>query len=251
MKTASRLHLVVTACVLCLSPSLSVEAAPIASHITDTHNSSHHQIYNFTVGPNYRKMVRQVLTYIPDNFNFGSFRNLYSQTEYYNPMGEDIRNQMLQHAFIVQTSENPEEVKEALSKYRTLLYMHLANIDIVTQALSLARQDSRLGDEDQLKKVKIGLFKSILLSGDGTSLNRAYNTITLMEETMLLSHLGFKVEETEYVSMNRLRYNMHLGTTIKTQEEGTVFVDVTVPMKYLERMQRKKKKKGFLNFKGQ
>src|SRR5690606_15339362 len=109
----------------------------------------------------YAALAEQVVER-PRSFPFGYFRLYYTGTMEYQPRAETITRQLLDHAYKIQTSQDPVEIAEALSAYEELVKNHLASIKVVLQALSLSRQDERFGDPEFLEWLRDGLFKSLL-----------------------------------------------------------------------------------------
>ena len=103
------------------------------------------------------------------------------------------------------------------------------------QALSLARQDKRFGKPEFFEWVREGLIRTVVISGSGISLAKAYDIITLQEETILFQRLGVKPERGEPVKEGVTYYNMHDGVNLKNGRKYTIFVNTSVPMRFLEK----------------
>lgn len=211
--------------------------------------------YSYRADPQYEHMVRQLIEHIPQTFNFGQFRTVYARTSFYDPIGEISRDALLEQAFIVQTSDDITKIKAALKSYHKLLNTHLANMNVLLQAIALSRDDKRLGNTQWLIKIKKGLLDNILSTGDGKTLKTAYDVITLGEEDMLLAYLGFDVQETEYKNQHMLRYNIHIGHFIdypdpKRPEGIPLFVNISIPIRHIEHLKNQIDQAPDLGFKG-
>lgn len=257
MNKKAQLYLSAALCGICIyTPFSAAKASSFLKHNQAQDISVYTPVfYEFDAEPRYKQMVRQLLTHIPYNFNFGAFRRIYARTSFYDPIGEDARDLLLKHAFVVDTSENVSEVKEALSNYHDVLQTHLANINVVLQAIALSRTDKRLGNTEWLLKVKKGLLKNLLDTGDGKTLNTAYEVVTLAEETLLLSHLGFAIEDTAYKSQHMIKYHLHIGQFIDNPNPNMpngvpLFVNVSIPMRHIEKQKEEKERESDLSFKG-
>lgn len=189
---------------------------------------------DFTAGPRYDYMVRQLLTYVPEDFNFGAFRNFYARSPYYTPLDDPIISNMQDLAYKIEHSADPAKQLEAREQYDILLEQHLGNLGVITQALVLSQNNDAFGNPERLTKIRDGLLENIVSSGTGRALHSAYTVITPAEERALLHALEFEVAQTQSGRTGVLYYNMHDGIFTKTGEPFTVFVDTTVPIKHLE-----------------
>ncbi len=191
--------------------------------------------YQFTHinNPYYDAMVSEAVNQRPDNYDFTKLRSLYTQTSQYDPIGNDVLEKFNKLAYVASTDEDKEKVANAMLEYRTLARSHLAHMGVILSALSLARDDPRFGPVDFLEWVQDGLIESIVRSGDGYSLNTSYDIITLPEEEMLFIKLGLKQIDTQSVNEGYIFYNMHDVVDLKRQKRRTLFVNTTIPLRYL------------------
>lgn len=188
---------------------------------------------SFLANPRYNEMARDLLKTKSPYFDFMEFRSVYARTRQYDPMGDKTIGQMNDLAYLVMNQEDPERAQGALFAYQTLVSNHLAHIDVVMLALSLARQDKRFGKPEFFDWVKEGIINTVVISGDGLSLSGAYDVITLSEETVLFHRLGLKPYKTQSAKEGIVYYNMHDAIDVGTGEKRPVFVDTRIPMKYL------------------
>ncbi|MEZ5814717.1 MAG: hypothetical protein R3E13_08405 [Alphaproteobacteria bacterium] len=191
--------------------------------------------------PYYNKMVRDALKDRSPYFDFMQFRILYARTRQYDPGGERVLKTVNDLAYLALHEEDPQRAETALFAYQTEVSNHLANIDVVLLALSLAREDKRFGRVDFFEWMREGLVKTVLISGDGYTLNGAYDVITLSEELLLFSRLGLKRIDTKAAHEGIIYYNMHTAEDLRTGEKRTVFVNTSIPMRHLEEAREKEK----------
>lgn len=185
---------------------------------------------DYTARPYYEWMARQALSHGFDNFDFGKFRGYYAKTEEYDPTAQKTLDQLYALAFALEKETDAAKAKKIITDYTALITAHLANIDVVTAAAGLSARDSRLGDTKFFGRMRDGLLQSVLKSGDGENLFRAYSVITLGEETALLKSLPVKILDVKTEQSGGVYYNMHLVSDSAHQKPYTIFVDVTVPM---------------------
>ena len=191
----------------------------------------------FMVDPYYNKMVREAIRDRPERFDFMRFRSLYSRSSFYDPIGEDALREINALAYAAMNEEDEERAQGALFGYQTRVSEHMAHIDVVLQALSLARQDKRFGDAQFFEWMRDGLVKTVVISGDGYSLKGAYDVITPSEEVLLFRRLGFRSLETKNVKQGGLFYNIHTVEQAGEADSRVVFVNTTIPLRYLEMLE--------------
>lgn len=194
--------------------------------------------YNFLAGPQYRAQAEELYKRHPDPFDYTKLRSNYALTQQYDPLGDHTNDQLLRLAYYISIEKDAAVLAEKIAAYRALLIDHLGNLGAVTQAMSLARQDKRLGEPAFLKKVRAGLLKSVMVSGNGGTLSGAYHVLTMAEETALLAALRVNVVKTLSQKEGIISYNMHDYIDTKTGKEGTVFVNVTRPLEVIEDQMR-------------
>lgn len=197
-----------------------------------------------TASPLYNHAAREALERRPADFDFNAFRINYADTEQYDPLSEETRDKLLTLAYTIQNEKDNAKRAQALDAYGALLAAHLGNFDIVTQALVLSRQDRRFGDPSFFEWMRKGLLQSVLQSGDGGNLFRAYDVYVMGEEAALLNTLNMQVITTDMRESGGTYYNMHEVYDGKLPKPYTLFVDITRPMAWLE---QQKKEKG-VNF---
>lgn len=197
---------------------------------------------SYIIDPLYREMARDALKNKSPRFDFMQFRSYYSRTRQYDPLSEDTLQELNSLAYIVLNDEDPERAETALFAYQAVTSDHLANIDVVMQALSLARQDSRFGNPAFFEWMRDGLVRTVTISGDGYTLRGAYDVITTTEEILLFNRLGFQRVDTQAVKEASVYYNMHEVIDTSSGETRTVFVNTTIPMRYLDAIEVERQK---------
>ncbi len=218
-------------CLLLIAlPAAAQETLPPVPNSEDIHPAAR---YDFTSGPRYEKMIDEALKRPPD-FDFANFRILYGMTRAYDPLADDTQRRLLTLSESVKKAATPDDEKKALAEYTGALLTHLANIDVVSMALVLGEQDRRFGDPKFFKWIYHGLLNSIIRTGDGTSLQRAYDVVTVGEEIALLHKLNVSVISTSSEHEGVIYYNMHEVEDIVSGARRTIFVDTTKPMVYFE-----------------
>lgn len=195
---------------------------------------------SFVSGPKYKAMARDALQNRPENFNFTRFREHYVFTKPYDPMGEDTKAQLLGYAYTIQTSDNARDIKDAEMDFSRLVMKHLANIEIVVLATSLAKTDKRFGDYKFYQWLSQGLMASVLLFGNGASLDHAYTVITPLEETLLLKQKKLISKNIEMIPTPSYYYNIHTAQDMVTGEERDFFVNVTYPLARIKILKKNK-----------
>jgi hypothetical protein len=198
---------------------------------------------NILARPQFNFMAREALD-MPDDFDFTGLRFYYSQTPQYDPLSTQATEWLLKFAYAAQMEADPEKQKKAFGDFALTVAAHLGNIDVVSQALSFSRQDMRFGDPEFFKWLRQGLLQSVLESGDGGSLLRAYDVVTMGEEAGLLNELNVDVLSSETVQEGNTYYNMHEVSDARHTGPYTIFVNTKIPMKWLE-YQRESQKPDF------
>lgn len=240
--------------ILALFTVVAFYATPASAQIYGTGKTPDSEMApqgDFQARPYYNQMVRDALRNKPSRFDFMKFRIFYSQTPQYDPISTTALDQMNDYAYIVMNDSDPERVKSAILAYQTVVSNHLANLDVVLQAISLSKQDKRFGNPAFFQWMRDGLMKSVVISGSGYSLQQAYDVITMQEETMLLRRLGFRPTESVQRKEGIIFYNMHTVMDPKTGKERTIFVNTSIPMRVLEMREKNTSKNLTLDIRKQ
>lgn len=188
--------------------------------------------------PRFEAMVTAATTKMSDHFRFGHFRSIYAETRQYDPLGDDVVEKMQELAYKVQTAEDFDKKNTALEEYRQLVKDHLANMRVITQALSFSKLDSTFGSPVFFRWLRKGIMRDILRTGDGNTLRTAYSVVTLSEETSLVGQLGYTILDTQSAREGGLFYNMHEVEEIGTGQKKTLFVNTSTPMRFVHYQQQ-------------
>lgn len=186
-----------------------------------------------TALPFYRHMAETAIRQRPDSFDFTAFRGHYSGTPQYDPLAESITNLMIRLSFEIKDKKDSAGSQKLLQDYANLVGDHLANIDVVTLAETLARDDVRFGDPEFYLWLRRGIMKSVLQSGDGKTLARAYDVITAGEETRLIAALGIQNPVRAERESAGLFYTIVDYADQKTGAKRSVFINTSVPKSFL------------------
>lgn len=187
----------------------------------------------FLAGAYYNFMADQVMKR-PKIFDFGSFRFNYTGTPQYDPVGEQLKERLLGLAYEISQEADPGRKTRLQKEYGGLVAAHLANIDAVTLALSLARENPVYGDPSFFEWLRAGLIQSILDSGNGSTLSNAYDLVTMGEQGALLNALKVSIKSTQTENSADLYYTMYEVIDPKARGPYTIFANVSRPMSWLE-----------------
>lgn len=192
--------------------------------------------YAHIANPRYEFMAQQAKQYMSNVFQFRQFRGYYAQTRQYDPIGDQTVRQLQTYAYQALNAEGSVQ-NEALMNYNELLFQHLANLQVVVFALAMSGDNSQFGNPVFFRWLRDGIVLSIMRSGDGKSLNGAYDTITMAEENVIFNQLGLKHIATISAHEGYYYYNMHDVQALRTGQNSTLFVNTTIPMRFLEQIQ--------------
>lgn len=198
-----------------------------------TPESENKEPINYIANAAFQKMAWKLLRQDPVNFDYVTLRSQYAKTYQYDPIGDTTIERMQMLAFEASTTPYEQEAIDRIEDYNELLEKHIGHIGVVSQALALSRDDERFGNVEQLEKIRDGMFRSIMETGDGLAPESAYEIVTLAEEIAVLKRSGFQVMDTEHIKRGIMHYNAHEILT-KDKIEGIVFTNVTLPMQKLE-----------------
>lgn len=189
------------------------------------------QEYSFEQYANYTRLSLQAMK-MPNHFNFYAFRIFYTQTEQFAPISEDVKKTLMNYAHAAGNDPNPQKREDAARAFQTLATKHLANIDVVTMAGMLSRENPRLGSARVFEWLRKGLLESVKTSGSGDDLYHAYSVVTLGEETALLRELKLTLIKTDSHHEAADYYNVHHVKNSKG-EQREVYINLSIPLKIL------------------
>ena len=209
---------------------------------TSTEYSATDYRQTYMAEPRYRAMVNDAHINRPHDFDFMQFRGLYARTRDYDPIGKRTMKRLNALSYAALSAEDANIRDTALMNFQAVVDQHLGNVEVIMLALSLSRRDRRFGNKDFFEWMRDGLIRTIVYSGDGKSLRGAYDVVTAGEEAILFHHLGMKRLKTTSNREHRLYYNMHDAQDLKTGRERTVFVNTSIPMRYLDAITEQRKR---------
>lgn len=163
------------------------------------------------------------------DYDVSRLRQYYPKTNYYSPFAKSVIDDMMEYAYIVDTSDDKVEANSALISYKNLLWSHLANLDVLTFALRMSRVDERLGDEVFLKKVRWTMLKFVLYRGaECENPSVACVIASYGEENYILGKIGGVVKKSKIYNISGRYYNVH--DLLREGREIQVYIDVTAPI---------------------
>ena len=184
--------------------------------------------------PKFEAMARHALSNYPTKMDWVSFRRTYTQTRQYDPDGIETIEKLHKIAFTLDTTQDPDEYQAQLRAYQNLVINHMAHLGVVMELAALAESHKRYGDPKFFNWLKRGIIRTVINSGTGYTLDDAYDVITLHEEEMIFRYIRHIVQETVPNREVSIYYNMHKTQNVDTGKTYTIFVNTTLPMKFLE-----------------
>lgn len=198
---------------------------------------------SYIANPYYKKEVQKAIQKRRGDFSFLRMRDYYVQSSQYDPFANGIKNRIYEISYEVSQRLDPAESAPYLEEFDSIIKTHLANMNVILLAISLAEEDARYGDPAFYKWVMRGLLHELLKQGDGTSFNQSYGIITTDEEVLLLQHLGVKVVDMELIPYGSRYYNIHTVKDPRTGKKRELFIDITMPLAKAEHIESLKSRK--------
>jgi hypothetical protein len=174
-----------------------------------------------------------------------TIRSFYPYTSQYDPFPDKLEEEIMRLSYEVENAETPEDEREALLDYNAFVSSHLANIDVLYWAISLAKQDVRFGNVSFYRWVRKKLIDSIfdipsstsqqakVPRRDGRSLTNALHIVTFGEENVILGRVGGEVLSTDLRTQESSIYqyiNIHEIRDSKTGKTYYLYVNVSIPL---------------------
>lgn len=185
--------------------------------------------------PLYNQAVRRAVVAWPVPYNFRQMRNYYIRTRQYDPLGEDTLSQLRALSYAVEQAKTPEEKEQKAGAFKDLALDHLGHVDVMLQALALARENPIYGDPDFYQWVLKGMEEDMLARHKGRSLKDAYFIITFADQALLMNRLKVKSVFSEVVGNERRFYTIHLVEELEGGKQYELFFDTTFPMRRLKK----------------
>ncbi len=193
--------------------------------------------------PYYKKEVIKALQKRSGNFDFGRMRDYYTQTSQYDPYADKIQEKLYMISYIVAQNKDPDAVAQAFTDFSEIIKAHMPNINVITLAISMAKEDKRYGDPKFYQWISQGIMHTVTRSGDGSSFSAAYSVLCTDEEDLLLRHLKVAALKSELIPYGSRYYNLHEVKDLRTGAVRELFVDVTIPLAKAESVKSKSRKK--------
>ncbi len=160
----------------------------------------------------------------------GQLTRAYTGSIDYDPFAEDTKAKLYECAYQALEGGSLEEKTSAADRCAALIDAHLANYDIVTAAIPLARQDARLGDVKFLSWMRGLLIERVMASGDGLSVKTPYVVYSVGEEGVVLARKKLKILESENLNTDTAYFRIHFVEDAKTGRQSRLYLDLTIPM---------------------
>lgn len=171
-------------------------------------------------------------------------RSLYVYTNQFTLFSDKILDEMTALAYKYEHDEDINERHDALNKYKALVELHLANIDVVKLAYVFAERNPVLGNKNFYKRVISAIHNAIMAPGyTGYDYGSAYPVITMGEEQYVLSQIGVHVISSENVVNTNVYYDVYQVRNLKDGKISEVYFDVSLPLRETAKREELKKKK--------
>jgi hypothetical protein len=150
-------------------------------------------------------------------------REVYVQTVNYHP---DTTEEEVALTKMLEL-EHKGQFNEVVSYADELLKFNPYNLDALNSKVGVYE---RLGRKLEMKEAAnrwVGIFDSILLSGDGTSFDTAYKIIAFSEEARMLEFFEMILESRKLVGHKDKTYHFLIVVNPKTKKKYEVYFEIT------------------------
>ncbi len=165
----------------------------------------------------------------PDSVDYTPIRHAYTKTSFCTPtIGDADMIAAMRKAY------NEARYNDAILYGEKIVKGHFVN-SRAHMTLDMAYE--KIGEQEKASfyyLIAYGLIQSILASGDGKSLETAYQVIAVSEEYVITDVLGFKVKKQSLIDHEGASFDLLEVTNVKTDEETTIYFNVDIPMKLYE-----------------
>jgi hypothetical protein len=117
-------------------------------------------------------------------------RASYGSTKQYQGFSDEILEQMIRLSFDLKNELDTVKAQEIAHSFKTLVFNHLANLEVLILAKSISEADVRLGNSLFYEKMEKLVYDHILKSGTGKTAEQPYRVLTFGEENILIKRLG-------------------------------------------------------------
>lgn len=188
----------------------------------------------------YQQMGFRAMTRQPDDFDFDTFRGYYVFTTHYDPLGKEAKDRLFELVYKVQNSKTEADAQKYLEQYQNLIFLHLANLEIVKNALGFSIQDRRFGNPNFFRWMYKGLLDVAMAGRDGRTLASGYVVAAVGEETEIIRALGLQVLGSKTVNEYGAYYSIYEVGNPKTGQQYPLFFDLGYPMLILKKREQDK-----------
>jgi hypothetical protein len=150
-------------------------------------------------------------------------REAYTQTANYHPDKPEEETALTK----MQELERNGQYEEIVIYANELLKFSPFNLDALNHQVGAYERLDKQREMTEAVNRWVGIFDSILLSGDGTSFDNAYKIIAFSEEARMLEFLGMTLESRKLVAHNDKTYHFLTVVNPKTNKNYEVYFEIT------------------------
>jgi len=164
------------------------------------------------------------------SIDFATLRLAYTETEDYNPYGQD---DPIRSAMFAALKEKRNE--DAITEAKKILNKNFVDLDshyVCKVAYKRMNNNERYEFHDYVLQ---GLLSSILNSGDGKSPESALVVITTAEEYTVLGITGLRSKKQSLIHKNGRHYDRMEVMDPKTGDHFEIFFNIDIPFKWLNK----------------
>ncbi len=167
--------------------------------------------------------------------DYTAMRKAYAMIADYDPYGDKTNTLMRdgQAAYVA------KDCKTALEKFRAAIALDFIISDAHALAADCLEQAGDKAGEKHEEAIAQGLFDSIIVSGDGETIETAFQVVTLQEEGVLLAVAGLNGTARAVLTTDQGPVDKISVTDEKTGQKGAVFFNVSALMLGSERQKMK------------
>ncbi|WP_036302473.1 DUF4919 domain-containing protein [Methylotenera sp. L2L1] len=150
-------------------------------------------------------------------------REEYVQTENYHPDTPEEEYALIK----VSELRRNGQIEELVSYADELLKLNPYNLDALNNKASAYELLNKQAEMNEAVSRWVGIFDSILMSGDGTSFETAYKIIAFSEEARMLEFFEMALESRKLVAHNDKTYHFLVVINPKTKKRYEVYFEIT------------------------
>jgi len=157
-----------------------------------------------------------------ETVDFTALRTSYTLSEHYDPYGMETKP-------LFEKSWQAFQAKDcttAAASARAMLAINYISVPMHFVVSDCLRQTGDTAGADREMAIGRGLAKSLFDSGDGKATDTAYKVVTLSEEGLVLTMLGFHEEKQALIGDKGHQYDLLEGKDNKTGEPRSAYFNV-------------------------